>query len=486
MKNIVRILAIAGAILSLIINIFHFDRTKYNADPYETRLIKQAELYSNHSRATKGDKRVSVYLGVANAGTPAKVMESHFDWIKIQLPDGTMGWTNEMNIPLPAQALCRHTRNPLCGIYDKPDTKNGTQLKRLKKRTMLTVLEHYEDTSRPGYTYGFTKVRAKDGTEGWIKDYHIERVGWELPRRIKRTNKRYEKVPFIKKWTGKPIEKFIKKFAEPSGIKWEEGKKIYYFNTIYLYDRDRVEIGMQIPVQDDTIEAINRTHRITKWIGKFPLSATLRSPLLMNTIWTVFSYGESKSYDKYGDTGGDSGFKKRGIFSWIIAIAAMAALLAMFYVIVAFPYTMMHKIAWRYSLDTSHSNNTVLMLASAGGIVFGYIFFVFLNVNLQAFNNYFLLHFLFSLGMTIGFINKWRSDLMYNRCQKCRYWSGTHDRSELLGVTESTRTTTHSDGHKTRDKGTTEHWRDFQYCNRPECGYRWYIDRTWWSGWSRS
>ncbi len=486
MKKIVRILAITGAVLTLIINIFQYDHTKYNADPYETRLIKQTDLFSNHSNATKGEKRVSIYLGKAEAGTPVEVLESYFEWIKVQLPDGTMGWTSEMNIPLPPQALSRHTKNPLCGIYDQPDTRKGKQLKRLKKRTLLTVLEHYEDTSIRGYTYGFTKVRAKDGTEGWMKDYHIERVGWKQPRRIKRHVRRYEKKPFLKKWTGKSIEKFVKKFAEPSGIKLEEGKKIYYFNNIFLYDGDRVEIGMQVTVADDKIEAINRSHRITKWIGKFPLSSTLRSPLLMNIFWNIFSYGESKSYNKFGDTTGESGFKQHGVFSWIIAIIAAAAFLSMFYVIVAFPYTMMHKVAWRYSQDTSHSNNAVLTVVWVGAVVFGYLFFVFLNVNLQAFNNYFLLHFLFSLGMTTGFINKWRSDLMYHRCRKCRYWSGTHDRSELLGVTESTRTTTYSDGRRSKDKGTTEHWRDFQYCNRPECGYRWYIDRTWWSGWSRS
>ncbi|RLC57865.1 MAG: hypothetical protein DRH89_02515 [Candidatus Cloacimonadota bacterium] len=483
--KIVKILAIIGFVLTLVINIFQYDKTVYGTDPYLSKLVKDAEIYSNHSTQTTSDKRVSLLVTNAKAGTSVHILENYFAWCKIQLPDGTMGWTDEKNLQIPDDALCRHTNNALCGLYDQPDARNGKQLLRLKKRTYLTILDHKTVTKARGYETGFTKVKAPDGTIGWIKDYHIERAGWKQPRRIKRKEWRYNKNSFINKWTGKDIEKFTKKFAEPSAIKNDNGKKIYYFNNIFLYDRNRVELGLKLTVVNNEIENINRSHRIKKWIGSFPLSSFLRSPLLNNNFWYFLSLAASQSYDKFGDKV-KAKYQPNGWLRWVIVIVVGSALLSFFFMLVYLPYYLWDKATFRASEDKTKANNTILMIAVLGAIVLGYLWFVFLNVNFNAFNNYFLLHILFCLGMTTGFISKWNSDLMYNRCTRCRFWSGTHDYSELLGVTESTQTTTYSDGSKKREKGKTEHWRDHRYCNRQECGHKWYIDRNFWSGWKRA
>jgi len=481
--KIVKILAIIGFILFLMFNFLQYDKTIYKTKPALSKLTKDAELYSNSCTPSASEKRVSVSVATVSAGTPVQIMETYLSWCKVQLSDGTMGWTEERNLEITASALCRYPHNPFCAIYEEPKT-DSKQLLRLKKRTYLQILAHQDVTASRGYETGFTKVKAPDGTIGWIKDYHLERAGWEQPRRIKRKEWRYTKDSFNKKWIEQDFEKFTKKFAEPAAMKNEEDKQIYYFNNIFLYDKDRVELGLQVTVSNHKIEAVNRSHRITKWIGKFPLSSFLRSSLLNNHFWYFFSLGEKQSYDKYGDEVKPKA-QRKGIIRWIFMIVFGAIFLTFYYSLVAVPYFIWDKFTRKQSLDTSKSNGQIKFIATTGAIVLGYLWFVFLNVNFSAFFNWFALHFLFCIGLTIGFIDKWVSDLMYKRCSRCRYWSGKNESSELLGVTEHTKTTTYSDGHKTHEKGKTEHWRDYQYCERTECGHRWHIDRTWWSGWRR-
>ncbi|MCD6182153.1 MAG: hypothetical protein J7K89_07175 [Candidatus Cloacimonetes bacterium] len=71
--------------------------------------------------------------------------------------------------------------------------------------------------------------------------------------------------------------------------------------NIFQYDGDRVEIGMQVTVADDKIEAINRSHRITKWIGKFPLGSALRSPLLKNMLWNIYKLEKQVLREMFSD-----------------------------------------------------------------------------------------------------------------------------------------------------------------------------------------
>ena len=484
--KILRILALIGFAITLFANLFNIDKTKYNAEPYPSRLVNDVTLYSGPSTKTASEKRVSVVVTEAKAGTPVQIMEAYHSWCKVQLPSGEMGWTEEANLQIPSHALTRNPTDPGCGLYETPDYREGKQLIRFKKRSYLQILEHKTVKPAVGRETLYAKAKAPDGTIGWIRKNNFETAGWEQPRRIKRKDWRYEKNPFIKKWTGKDIDKLIKKYAEPTAIGKENGKLIYYFNNLFLYEKDRVEMGLQMKTADGKIEEISRSHRIVKWIGKFPLSAALRSSFIMNNFWDFFSFGELNSYDKYGDKVNEQKIKRGTWYWWIIVIILGSALLSMFYVIVALPYMIMDKVAYHFSLDKSKSNGTILMIAATGAIVLGYLYFVLMNTNFGAYNNWFLLHFLFCLGLTTGFISKWRGDLMYKRCQRCRFWSGTHDRSELIGATETTHTTTYSSGRKEVEKGTTEYWVDYQYCNRTECGYRWTVRRTVWSGWRRS
>lgn len=484
--KIFRILVIIGFAITLFTNLFHTDKRKYNANPYPSSLINDVFLHSYPSYKSANEKRVSVEVANANAGTQVQVLETDHSWAKIKLPSGEMGWTERTNLQLPTAALTRYHNDPGSGLYETPDYKEGKQIKRFKKRTYLQILEYKTVKPERGTETLYARAKAPDGTTGWIRSYNIELIGWEQPRLIKRNDWRYEKDPFIKKWNGKEFDKFEKKFSEPSATAIEDGKAIHYFNNIYLYDKDRVEMGMKITVEEGKIVDITRSHRITKWIGKFPLSTALRSSFIMNNFWNFFSFSELRSYDKYGDEVKGTNIKTGTWYWWILVIILGSTILSMFYVLVAAPYLIMDKVAYHFSLDKSKSNKLILMIASLGAIVSGYLYFVFLNTNFGAYNNWFLLHFLFSLGLLTGFISKWRGDLMYKRCQRCRFWSGTNDRSELIGATETTQTTTYSSGRKDVEKGTTEYWVDYQYCNRTECGYHWTIRRTVWSGWRRA
>ncbi len=484
-----RSVIIAGSlalILTLAVNFVQKDGRVFNSEPYASKLTKSAELYSNYFRTAVREDRSSTLVGKAPAGTPVKVMEEYNHWFKISLPSGNMGWIDEDNLAFSPGALTKHYHNALCALYDKPDTRNGKLLKKINSREWLIRLEHKTiKTPRSTNSVDYSKVKAADGTTGWIKEYHLERVGWEQPRLIKRRDWHFDKNAFISHWKGKSIEDFIAKFSEPSGIKNDKATKTYFFNNIILFDAEHKETGIQATAKDGIIEDFNRTGRTVKWIGYFPLSDVLRSSFVMNGLWGIFDLTSHKSYDKYGDELSKELFNLPKWASIILLILFMIAFLALFYLIMYVPYFVAHKIAYHYSLNRSLANKIILTIAAICSLVLGYLYFVFTNVNIGVFNNWFLLHFLFAVGMTIGFISKWRSDLLYVRCAKCRFWSGTDNGSDLVSRTDKTLTTTYADGHKTRDKGVEEVWIDHRLCANEECGFAWDIRRTWFSGWSR-
>jgi len=484
--KIVIILSIIAAILTGIVNIFQFDERVFNSEPFMSSLIKDTEIYSYPSLKGSTDEWSSVPIGQALAGSRVNVLENHFSWYKILLNNGTMGWVKETNLQASKGALTKHYNNPLCALFDKPDAREGKVLKRIDKREYLTILEHKNVRQSPTNIVPYSKVKAADGTIGWIKDYHLERIGWKQPRLINRRNWRFSKASFISDWQGRDISDFINKFSEPSAIKMIDKGKIYFFNNIYLYDGTRKEMGLQAKTTDGKIESFDRTGRITKWIGYFPFSETLRSSILMNNFWDIFDLAGHKSYDKYGDAVKKTLFEMSTWVRVLILIVVSATFLALFYLILYLPYFITHKIAYHYSLNRKLANKIILFIAASGAIVLGYFYFVFINVNIGVFNNWFLLHFLFALGMTIGFIGKWRTDLLYKRCAQCRDWSGVSNGSEKIGSIEKTLVTTYSDGHKTTEKGVEEHWIDHRICTNQDCGLTWDVYRTFWSGWSRA
>ena len=72
-------------------NVFQKDRRIYEAEPYASVIIEDADLMSNHRWRGASDDWVSRVVGQVSAGTPVQVMEGHSEWYKILMDDGTMG-----------------------------------------------------------------------------------------------------------------------------------------------------------------------------------------------------------------------------------------------------------------------------------------------------------------------------------------------------------------------------------------------------------
>jgi len=480
--KIVAILASVAFVITLAVNIFHKDQRVFNSEPYSTKLIKKADMFSNHFTKGANEEWASMPVGTAAAGTPVKVMEGYSKWYRISLPNGTMGWVQEENLQPSEGGLIRRASNKTVGVWATPEKKKGNLVTDVGGREWVTRLGHTSVKQSRG-NWGFTKIKTSDGKVGWIDDYDIERVGWKQPRLIDKKIWRFDKSSFVSDWQGKPVEDFIKKFSEPDAIQNDKGNKIYTFNNIFLYDGDRKEIGIKAITKAGNIEEIGRTSRVTKWIGYFPLTGALRSSFVMNRFWDFFDLKAHSWRDKYGDQISEKYFSLPKWASIVLLILFIAMFLALFYVVLYVPYFVVQKIAYRISLNRKLKNGIILTIAGTGGAVLGYIYFMFIAVNIGVIHNWFIIFLLFAIGMTYGFIGKWKSDLLYNRCVQCRYWSGTDNGSDLVSRTHRTLTTTHSDGHRTREKGTQEVWLDHRLCANKQCGYAWDVVRTFWSGW---
>ncbi|MCD6233792.1 MAG: hypothetical protein DRP86_03225 [Candidatus Neomarinimicrobiota bacterium] len=474
--------AIFAVIITFLVNVFQKDRRIYEAEPYASVIIEDADLMSNHRWRGASDDWVSRVVGQVSAGTPVQVMEGHSEWYKILMDDGTMGWIHENHLKPSEKVLVREVESRTIDIWDKPETAGHKVIGEVRGRKWVTRLE---ESPKALNKQAFTRIRTEDGKEGWVFSYDLERIGWKQPRLIQRDEWRYNKKRIVKRWTGRPVEKFIGRYSEPHAIMIDDGRKIYFFNNLYLFNGHRKEIGTQVITENGNIQDFHYSARPGQLIGRFPLSATLRFPIIMNNLWHVFDLSYHKSYNRFGDRLSETIYNPPRWLSWILVILVVISFISLFYIILFVPYYISNKIAFSVSLNQKLANKIILLVAAISGIILGYIYFVFINVNIGTFNNHFFIHFLFVLGMTIGFISKWKSDLLYNRCSKCRNWSGSDAGSELVDKSEHTLTTTYSSGNKTVEHGTKEVWLDHRLCTNQECGHFWSIVRTRWSGWHR-
>lgn len=467
------------AVIFVVGSYFNPDKRVFNADPAETTVSQTASIYSYHTEKALHQDYASIESGVAEKGTKVRVMEYHHYWYKILLPDGTMGWIREENLEPTRMASVRYNSDETLKLYSKPGKKDpGDTVSGLVKREWVERTGEYH-TEKIGSTETvYARVRTADGDEGWIRASLLERVGWKQPRLIDRREWRYNRPAFVKKWKGRSIEEFMDKFAEPYAIKNEGDTRIYIFSNIYLYNKTRKEIGIQAITKNGSIEDFNYSGRKRIWIGYFPFSQELRMPFIMNSIWDIFSIGEKEALDEYGDRDHKSLFNVPKWLSIVLLILFIISFLALYYLIFYVPYFIAHKITYRQSLNRKLLNGVIFTIAVVSALVLGYPYFIFCNVNIGVFNEWFVVHFLFVLGMTLGFIQMWNTDLKYVRCSACRFWSGIDNGSKLISKWEST--TTYGDGRK--EKGTKEVWMDYRLCNRPECGHEWKIRRTYYSG----
>jgi len=448
--------------------------------PVKATALKTGNIYSNSTLDVSNSKHFSEVTGEVHPGQTLWVMETGF-WsgYKVQLEDGTMGWIDDQNIKPFKETFIKH--NSAGNNKDIASNRGAIGadriiVKEVIEKTAVTRLEEYRENKGNDYFIDWTKVRTKDGIEGWVMSDYLRRVVAEPYRRISRKEWQYELNSFNKSWNGETIESFINKFKEPSGINKKEGEAIYYFNNIYLFDKNEEYFGVRVYVKNKLIDKIDGGGRRTSWVSYMPLSSSMRLNLIGNYIgnWnSIFERNNNPDLESF-----DIRDHVPNWLYWIIVILVFLFFLAILIFVLKIPYKILNKLILKQSLNRKYFNWTIKVFAVIGSIIVGYFFYLLVAVNIFPFREYFIITTLFCLGMIIGNIRNWINDLDYNRCNavNCHQWTGVDNGTEFLGGNTTTQTITRNDGSRETNKQTTKNYIDYRICTA--CGHKWSIYRT--------
>jgi len=449
--------------------------TDDTVEPTTATIAKAGKVYSSIYLEKTNRGLLSVVVGEVKPGQSVLILENRNWDYKIQLSDGTMGWI-ESEYLKPSKHTFIMYQSDRSNIVSSPAAEDREIVKEVTEKTAVTRLEEYQEVKKvkgkDDYVTYWTKVRTEDGIEGWFESAYLYQVPIDPMRFINRKDWSFSMKDFLEEWKGEPIEKFTEKFKKPSGIKITDSLDIYYFHNIFLFKLNKKYSGVRVYVKDSLIENIDAAFKKTSWVWYLPLSSTLRINWIGNYIGNYKYLFESPD-----DIDGTTTHIKEYVPEWanyVIGILALLIYLVILFYILKIPFTIVNKITYKQSLNRKLFNGRIMLYATLGSIILGYLFSVIMLVNVFPFNDYFFITALFCGGMIIGTIGKWRNDLDYNRCNAadCHQWTGEHSWTEDLGGETVTRT--YNDG-QTR-KQTTRRYREHRICSA--CGYKWSIIRT--------
>lgn len=468
----------------LLLSVFAFlscDRSNNDeVQPTPAEIGTAGKLYSNRSLSTSNTKYYSEEIATLKPGTPVTVLETgHWEDFKVQLPNGTMGWLDAQNLKPAKHTYIKHNAagpNKNITANRVIAGANRKTVKEVTEKTGVTRLEELPAT-KDSKNIAWTKVRTDDGIEGWIMSDYLNRIVQDPPRFINRKKWTYQKEYFEKHWTGKPIEKLIKKYKEPSGIKIiDSNSRVYYFNNIFLINDNRMGIGIKVSTQNGEVSAVDYGTKKKCWACYVPLSSVFRINLIANHVgnWDYIMENDYNPYEKGYDL-------REHMPNWlatVIFILVFILFLVILYYILKIPFIIVNKITYKQSLNRELFNRRILFYAVTGTLILGYLYYLIMITNIYPFKDYFFITSLFYLGMLLGNINKWRNDLDYVRCDaaKCHQWTGVSNGTEFLGGTTETQHIRHGDGTTETNRRTTRRYRDYRKCTA--CGHEWSIVRT--------
>lgn len=479
-----RTYAVSIILISILWLLVGCDRSNYDTiQPVKAKIGKAGKLYSNFTMEYSGPnkKRFSEVVCEVKPGQSILIMENpRWETFKVQLIDGSMGWieaeyiepSKRTNVKYTASGSNRHIASNRGAVGAARKI-----VKEVNEKTAVTRLEEYRDTNkRTGYSIDWTKVRTDDGIEGWIMSEYLYRVPIDTPRFINRKMYRYNMPGFVESNKGRSIDDFIAKYKEPSAVKKAGGQDINYFNNIYLFDKNNEYYGVRIYVKSGLIENIDAGAKKSSWVSYMPLSSELRINWLANYLgnWNYIFENENNPNEKTVDLWD----YLPSWLAWIVTILIILLMVGILILILKIPYYIINKITFKQSLNRKLFNGRILFYATLLSIIFGYLYYILMVVNIYPFNEYFTITTLFCLGMLLGNISKWRNDLDYNRCNAptCHQWTGEDNGTEFLGGSTVTQNIRHGDGRTETNKQTTRRYRDYRKCSA--CGHEWSIIRT--------
>lgn len=458
------------------------DRSNISIEPATATIEIAGDIYSNSSLDLNNSKNkiFSEVIGQLKAGQSIKILESgKWTTYKIELPDGTMGWISEdcikpsqlSYIKYKASGNNRHIASNRGAVGE-----DRIIVKEVNEKTSVTRLEDFREVKNSENIIDWTMVRTDDGVEGWIMSDYLYRVAMDTTRYIHRKKWTYKDESFSSSWIGKPIDRFTTKFKEPSGIRINADRNTYYFNNIYLINLHNESYGIRVYEKDGIIQDIDAGTKKKNLSSYLPLSTLLRSKVVSNRIGN-WQYMFESDYSPDRKTI-DIREYMPGWLAWIIIIIVLLIMIAILYMVLKIPFIIVNKFSYKKSLNSKLFNRRILLYATTGSVILGYLYCAFMIINIYPFNSIFWISSIVSLGMILGNINKWRNDLDYKRCNaaECHLWTGEHNGTEYLGGTTTTQTITYNDGSRNKNTQTTRRYRDYRKCS--SCGNEWSIVRT--------
>lgn len=449
--------------------------TDDSVEPTKATIAKESNVYSSFYLEKQDRGILSVVVGEVKAGQSVLILENR-DWdYKIKLSDGTMGWIASEYLNPSKQTFVMY-QSDRSNIVSIPESKDREIVKEVTEKTAVTRLEEYQEVKKvkgkDNYGTCWTKVITQDGVEGWFESDYLYQVPIDPMRFINRKDWSFKMNDFIEDWKGESIEKFTEKFKEPSGIIISDSLDIHYFHNIFLFNLNKKYHGIRVYVEDSHIVNIDAAMKETCWVCYLPLSSTLRINLIGNYIGNYYYLFENTN-DIDGTTMNINDYMPEW-GRYVLGLLLLVIYIVILFYILKIPFVIVNKFTYKQSMNRKLFNGRIMLYATLGSIILGYLFSLILLVNVFPFNEYFFFTALFCFGMIFRNITKWRNDLDFNRCNAttCHQWTGEHSWTEDLGGETVTRT--YKDG-QTR-KQTTRRYREHRICTA--CGNKWSIIRT--------
>lgn len=437
-------------------------------------LASDADLYSNFpANELNNEKLYCTVIGQVRAGTEGKVLETYrSSTVKLLLPDDRVGWV-DVDFIEPLKETYVDFNYPGCYkdiTAGRTATGEREIIKEIKRKTAVTRVRELRENN-----IDWTYVRTKKGVEGWIQSRVLYAMPVDNYRWIDRKEFRFLNDRFIKKWTGRSIEKFEDKFKEAHAIINEKDAETYYFNNITLIDKEahKRRYGLIVTVENERITAIETKGSDRCWSTYLPMSNVLQSNFFSNAVGNYHHFFEGKEQPLHEEKEINNKFI-RGVVLIVILLLAAYVL----YCIMEIPFHLINMLGMSFSKNRERPNNKVYWLVVLVTILIAYPYYVFMVVNIYPFFTIFWITTLFFLGMMFGNILGWRNDLDYCRCdaEGCRLWTGIHNGTEYLGSSTIDQHVRFSNGRTEHNQQTTHYYLDHRLCTN--CGHEWSIKRT--------
>ncbi len=459
----------------LVLNFVINNDEKFHGEKFSTGIKQNSALLSFHSHKIKRSEISTVVIDSVAMGTEVKVLEGEIGRrFKIVLPNGNIGWVKNEEIDIAPYMYVCYPKSQEVGIWKDPAPATGMVIKYLTYPIAVTCL----DTAlieNDNTEYQYIKVVTFDGNEGWIKSSDV--IFSRLDSRIIPSKKiwRFNGKLFVESLINKPFSLFFQKFGEPDAVlKTAINSSKYFYYNIVLYENRFEESAIQIITKNDTIGNIYAVDKYREPVSYFPLSEHCRIFSVMNSFWDVFDLFYVPVYSHFDKNFIQNFNSKEKWIGLALTILIFVGFFSFAFVVIYVPYFISDKLLYSISLSKRIPNGVLLFLVFFLSIMSGYFYFLFINLNFGIFNTNFIPHLAAAVLINVLFIRKRVTEIKFDRCPKCHYWSGSDYVVDILDG-EDEQEAEAGERDVSRGKGKKKKIRR-RACLNSKCGHEWEVN----------